>query len=100
MNYLTLEDIKKQLRVDSWYEGDNDLLEIYGDSAEDFLENHLDTPLDDICAENGGELPKSLYQALLMLVDYFYDNSGSGETREIPQAFFYLTHPFRKYTVK
>jgi len=100
MQYLDLNIIKKQLRIDDYFTEDDELLESLGDAAEDFLENHLDTSLDDITAENGGELPKSLYQALLILTDYFYDNSGSGEVREIPQAFWILSHPFRKYTVK
>jgi hypothetical protein len=50
-------------------------------------------------AENGGELPKCLYQALLLLVDYSYDNSGSGESREVPNAFWILCKPYQKYTI-
>ena len=99
MTYITLEEIKKQCRIDDWFEEDNDMLEDIGDGAESFLANYLDTELDDITAENSGELPATLKRALLMLCDYLYDNSGSGETREIPKAFFMLALPYKKYSV-
>lgn len=99
MTYLTLEDIKRQCRIEPEFTEDDNILEIYGDSAENFLEVHLNCALDDIVAENGGELPKCLYQALLLLVDYSYDNSGSGESREVPNAFWILCKPYQKYTI-
>lgn len=100
MNYLTLSQIKQQCRIDSYFTDDDELLKGIGDSAEDFLENHLDVALDDIAAENGGDLPAALYRALLIFCSWAYDNDGSGENRELPQAYFILAHPFRKYTVK
>lgn len=99
MNYLTLEDIKYQLRIEQEWDEDNPLLESIGDGAESFLESHLNESLDNITADNGGELPKSLYRALLLLVDYLYDNTGSGDTREMPTAFFMLVAPFKKYAI-
>ena len=79
MTYLTLEDIKYQLRIDADFTEDDTLLETLGDAAENFLESHLNCALDDIVAENSGEFPKALYQALLIFVSYSYDNDGSGE---------------------
>lgn len=99
MNYLDLKQIKQQCRIDSWFTDDDEMLESIGDGAESFLENYLDTPLDDITAENGGELPKTLERALLMLCDYLYDASGSGDTKEIPKSFFMLALPYKKYSV-
>ena len=99
MKYLTIEDIKRQCRIDSDFTEDDELLEIYGDSAETFLESHLNIALDDIVAQNSGELPKALYQVLLILVDYSYDNSGSGENRELPQALWILCKPWQVYTI-
>ena len=101
MVYLTIEEIHQQLRMDpSISTEDDQLLTALGDSAENFLENHLDRLLDDVTAENGGELPSALHQALLLLVDYLYDNSGSGENREIPNSFWILSQPFKKYSIR
>lgn len=99
MNYLDIDIIKKQCRIDADFTEDDELLSLYGDSAEDFLSQHLNCALDDICAENGGELPKNLINAMLIYVDYLYDNSGSGENREVPNAFWILAAPFKKYTI-
>ena len=99
MNYITLEDIHKQLRLEPDFTEDDELLNIYGDSAESFLEAHLNCALDDIAAENSGQLPTALKQALLMLVDYSYDNSGSGKSEDIPSAFWILTNPYKVYSI-
>lgn len=99
MQYITLEDIHKQLRLEDGFTEDDTLLEGYGDSAEDLLQSHLNQALDDVVAENGGEFPKALWAALLMLVDYLYDNAGSGESRDIPNAFWILCKPYQKYTI-
>lgn len=99
MNYLTLEDIKQQLRINELYAEDDTLLEGLGDAAESYLSDYLDTNLDVIAAQNSGELPQSLYRAMLILVSYLYDNDGSGETREIPKAFYMLTCLYKKYPI-
>lgn len=99
MRYLTLEDIKQQLRMDLGFTDDDALLETYGDAAEDFVEQHLNRALDDICADNSGELPKNIKAALLMLVDYLYDHSGGGQNEDIPNAFWILMKTKQKYAV-
>lgn len=99
MQYITLAQIKQQLRIDSLFADDDVLLTGLGDSAESFLQAHLNVALDDVVAENSGELPKSLERALLMLVSYLYDNDGSGETREIPNSFWILCKPWQNYTI-
>ena len=99
MNYLTLADIHNQVIIEDNFTEDDHLLEIMGDAAENFLEGHLNQALDDITADNGGELPKNLYLALLMLVDYFYDARGSGDNHDIPPAFYVLCKPWMTYTI-
>lgn len=99
MTYITLEEIKKQCKVDSWFTDDDTMLASIGDGAENYLENYLDMALDDIAAQNGGTLPAALHSALLMLCDYLYDNSGSGTMQDVPQAFFVLTLPFKNYSI-
>lgn len=99
MNYLNLQMIKQQCRIDADYTLDDDILETYGDSAEDYLEQYLNNALDDIAAENSGELPKNLINAMLILVDYFYGMSGSGENKDVPQAFYILTNHWKTYSI-
>lgn len=99
MNYLTLEDIKQQCRIEANFHEDDTLLESIGDGAESFLEAHLNESLDNIAADNGGELPVALYRAMMLIVDYLYDNTGSRGTEEIPNAFFILAAPFKKYAI-
>lgn len=99
MNYLNLDIIKKQLRIEEDFHEDDALLESLGDGAESFLEAHLNESLDNIVADNGGELPVALYRAMMLMVDYLYDNTGSRGTEEVPNAFFILAAPFKKYAI-
>lgn len=99
MIYLTIEEIKKQCRIEDWFTEDDTMLQSIGDGAENFLENYLDQALDDIAADNGGSLPPALHRALLMLVSYLYDNDGSGQTQDVPRGFYVLTMPFKNYSV-
>lgn len=99
MNYLDLNIIKKQCRVDADFTGDDEILSLYGDSAESFLEAHLNCALDDICAENGGELPPSLKSAMLLYVDYLYNESGSAQNYDLPQAYWILVNPYKTYSI-
>ena len=100
MNYLNLDIIKKQLRMDASFTDDDDLLTLYGDSVEAFVEQHLNCALDDITAENSGELPKNIINAMLLLVDYLYDHSGSGDRDiEIPNSMWILLAPWKKYSI-
>lgn len=99
MQYITLAQIKQQLRIDSLFADDDTLLNDLGDSAESFLQGHLNCSLDDIAAENSGTLPEALTRALLMLVSYLYDNDGSGDNRELPNSFWILCKPWQTYTI-
>ena len=99
MKYITLEDIHRQLRLEPDFTEDDDLLEGLGDADESFMEAHLNRALDDVAADNSGELPKALWQALLMMVDYSYDESGSGESRPVPDAYWILCKPWQNYTI-
>lgn len=99
MQYITLEEIKQQLRIDDLFADDDTLLTGLGDSAESFIQAHLNCALDDIAAENSGVLPEALHQALLMFVSYLYDNDGSGEVKDIPNSFWILCKPWQTYTI-
>ena len=70
MKWLTLQLIKQQSRIENDYE--NDLLELYGKSAEETILNYVDLTFEEIKEKNGGEFPSSLVLASLMLTDCSY----------------------------
>lgn len=87
MQYLTLDEIKRQCVVDSDFHDDDEFFEMIGDSVEDMTSKLINCSLDEISAENG-ELPATIRHAMRMLVDYFYSvNRGSSDdTPDIPNA--------------
>ena len=98
MQFLTLEQIKKQLIIDQDFTDDDEYLEMLGDSAEQFLADHLNRNLFEVVGDFGGDLPPSLQHALRMLVDYFYstERGSSNSGSDIPKAFFTLTKNYCK----
>lgn len=96
MNYLTLDDIKKQIVMDVDYEDEDDYLTSLGDTAEQLVETHIDRNLADVVAFNGGELPAPLKHAMKMIVEYLYDNRGSADN-VIPEAYFYMLRMYQNY---
>lgn len=101
MNFLTIDQIKKQCIIDEDFTDDDEYLTMIGDSAEQFLEDHLNRNLFEVAGECGGDLPSSLLHALRMLVDYFYstERGSSGNDVDIPKAFFTLTKNYCKETI-
>lgn len=69
MKFLTLEYIKQHSRID--YDIEDDLLELYGASAEDTTLNMLNRSYENLI-ETYGEVPSAIMQAALMLVDVSY----------------------------
>lgn len=104
MTYLTLEQIKKHLNIDDYYEGDNDYLTTLGTVCEDIVAEHIEKPLALIANERGGTLPAPLIHAMLLLLATLYMNRESvtyGQAVQIPvscsNAFDYLLHPYINY---
>lgn len=87
MKYLTLSEIKKQCNIDPQWDGDDEFLELLGESVEDITAQLIDSDLDEIAAKYG-EIPAGIRHAMRMLVDYAYSQQrgSSGEANEIPQS--------------
>lgn len=96
MEYLTLDEIKQQLIIDQSFTDDDTYLTALGDTAEAMVAKQLDKTLEDVVSENDGELPATLKHAMKLLIEYFYDNRGSGNN-QIPDAFFYICSMYRNY---
>ena len=100
MKWLTIEDIKKQLRIEPGFTDEDTLLNSYGEAAEDTLLNYLNRPYQDII-EHYGKVPLPLVQASLMLVDVSYQHRSPISVTNIsmvPYTFDLLVKPYMRLT--
>lgn len=96
MQYLLLEDIKIQCIIE--HNEDDAYLMRIAQAAEDGMEGFLNYPLADIADENGN-LPSAVYQALLMMVGEMYAHREVtvGYTQYESAAFRFLVQPYIRY---
>lgn len=101
MKYLTLDNIKAQLRLtDEQAELEKDLLDMYGESAEETVLNLLNRSMEDIM-EQYGTVPKPLMHATLMLVDNSYKERSPISPQSmstVPYAFDMMLKPYMRLT--
>ena len=101
MKYLTLDNIKAQLRLtDEQAELEKDLLDMYGESAEETVLNLLNRSMEDIM-EQYGTVPKPLMHAMLMLVDNAYKERSPISPQSmsaVPYAFDMMLKPYMRLT--
>lgn len=71
MKWLTLERIKQQLRIEPDFHDEDDILELYGDSAEDAIMEVLNRSYEELY-EVYGRTPAPVVHASLMLVAQSY----------------------------
>lgn len=96
MKWLTLEWIKLHSRID--FDCEDDLLELYGDDAEQTILNLIGRSFDDLI-ETYGEVPKPLYVAALMLVEVSYTQRApitQTNLYTVPYAFDMKVKPYMK----
>ena len=73
MDILTLEQIKAQCRIDPEMTEEDQLLELYGDAAEETVLNYCNRSLESLYEEYG-RIPAAITQGALMLVANSYEN--------------------------
>ena len=99
MKFLTFDQIKAQLRLDdAQATEEHDLLEMYGEAAEDMVLNTCNRTMEDI-VEQYGMVPKALVQAGLMLVAQSYQHREPMSPQNlytVPYAFDLLLKPYIK----
>lgn len=96
MKWLTLEYIKKHSRID--FDCEDDLLNIYGESAEDTVLNVIARSYTEVI-ETYGEVPKPLYVASLMLVEVSYTQRApitQTNLYTVPYAFDMMVKPYMR----
>jgi len=100
MKWLNLDLIKAQLRIDPDFILEDDLLRMYGDSAEELVQNVCNRTTEGI-VEQYGNVPTALKHAALMIVDlsYQYRSPVSMNNMSIvPYTFDILVKPYIKLT--
>ena len=87
MKWLTTDWIKAHSRID--FDCEDELLELYGEDAEEMVLNVCNRTMEDII-EQYGQVPKPLYVAALLLVETSYTQRASVSMQnlsDVPYAF-------------
>ena len=98
MKWLTLEEIKAQLRIEPGFTAEDELLKGYGDSAESTVLNHLNRTYYDML-EQYGRVPQPIIDASKMLVDVWYQHRSPVEALSmsvVPYTFDLLIKPYMR----
>lgn len=98
--YLQLYQIKKHLNIDEDFHLDDEYLVDLSVVAQQVIQKHIDNNLDELCVDNGGELPSPLLHAMLLLIGNFYANRESvafASSSEIPLSYEYLLSLYKNY---
>jgi uncharacterized phage protein (predicted DNA packaging) len=98
--YVTLEQAKDHLRVD--FDDDDNYISDLIDVAEASVANEIGSAL--ASNEVAGELPKPLYQGILLMVGHLYNSRepviiGTGVVK-VPFSLEYLLAPYKTWTCK
>lgn len=96
MKYLSLELMKAHSRIE--IDCEDELLELYGEAAEDTVCELTRRSYDDFLAEYGA-VPKAIVQASLMLVDVSYQQRspvGVQQLHAVPYTFDLLIKPYMR----
>lgn len=103
MNFIDFNQIKAQLRLsDDQAELEQPILELYGDTAEEVVCNHIRLSYEDLL-EQYGEVPKPIVLAALMLVDTSYQQRSPISMQNmssVPYTFDLLLKPYMRLTTK
>lgn len=96
MKWLTLERVKKHLRLDASNTQEDDLLQLYATAAEDSILNLCNRSYDCLL-ECYGEVPKPIVIASLLLVENQYTQRSAispNNLSAVPYAFDHLVKPY------
>ena len=99
MKWLTLERIKQQLRIEPDFHDEDDILELYGDSAEDAIMEVLNRSYEEFY-EVYGRIPAPVVHASLMLVAQSYKDREKDLVQQVNAnpTFSLLLKPYMRLT--
>ena len=82
MKWLTLDKIKKQLRLPADYTAEDEMLLLYGESAEETILEWCNRTYENLVAKYGA-LPKPIEHASLLLVDNSYEHRSAASAQNL-----------------
>ncbi len=94
MEITTIEEIKKNSRIDSSYE--DDVIEQIGETAEAMVQAVMERPFSDL-AEEYGTIPAPVKRATLCLADHLYTQRAvvSGQAMySVPYTIDFMLKPY------
>lgn len=100
MKWLTIDYIKQHSRID--YDCEDDVLQLYGESAEETVLNVIARTYDEVVEKFGTKekkVPATLIHASLMLVDLAYTQRSPISQQNmytVPYAFDMMVKPYMK----
>lgn len=101
MRYITLQQLKSHLNIDSDFTSDDTLLTHYGDVAEAVVQRHICSLLSELVDESG-VLPAPLQQAILFYAGNLYNARESVSfgtaPQNIPFTYQYLLDLYKNYS--
>ena len=95
MEFLTIDYIKSHSRI--CCDCEDDVLDLYGDSAETTILQLLGRTLDDLMESNNGEVPSPVIHAALMLTENSYLHRSPSESYNmslVPYGIDVLLKPY------
>lgn len=97
--YLTLNQIKKHLNIDSTFTADDTYLMNLASVAENTVQKHIDNELSEL-EDDYGQLPMPLLQAMLLMIGTLYAKRESiafASAVEVPLSYEYLLSLYKNY---
>lgn len=101
MNYLTLEEIKKHLNLDSEFIDDDAYLTALASASEDVVSKYIDYPLTQL-EDSEGSLPEALKFAMLLWIGTIYsvrESVTAVSMSTVPHSLELLCDLYRDYTI-
>lgn len=97
--YLTLNQIKRHLNINSDFHDDDEYLIDLAVATEVIVKKHIDRDLSEL-EDNEGNIPNALQQAMLMLIGTYYASRESVayvSANPLPHAYEYIIALFQCY---
>lgn len=96
---VSLDEIKKHLNIDPWFNDDDEYLEQLEQVSKEMVEMHLGYSCDEL-EYDYGVIPAPVKHAILLMIGNLYNNRESVSTltiKELPLSYQYLLQKYKNY---
>lgn len=101
MEYLSLDEIKKHLNIDSEFTDDDEYLTSLATAAEDVVSKYIDYPLTNL-EDSEGDIPRALKCAMLLWIGTIYavrESTSSVNMSVVPHSLELICDLYRDYKI-